>query len=80
VLEAAVVGVPDAQWGEVGRAYLLPRSEQDLPSNAELSNWLKQRLAGYKVPRHFVWVDEFPRTAAGKVQKHLLPPHQGADE
>ena len=36
--------------------------------------FLRQRLAAYKVPRHFIPVEDFPRTAAGKIQKHLLPP------
>ena len=76
VLEAAVIGVADKQWGEVGCAYLLPRPGQVLPSDIELIHFCKQRLAAYKVPRYFIRVDDFPRTAAGKVQKHLLPPHK----
>jgi len=77
VLEAAVLGVPDSKWGEVGCAYLLPGPELELPADEELVVFCKQRLAAYKVPRYFVRVDDFPRTAAGKVQKHLLPPVTG---
>jgi fatty-acyl-CoA synthase len=73
ILEAAVVGVPDAKWGEVGCAYLLPRPGLEAPPAEELIRFLRQRLAAYKVPRHFIPVDDFPRTAAGKIQKHLLP-------
>jgi len=73
VLESAIVGVPDEKWGEVGSAFLLPRPGQRLPGDAELVAWCRQRLAAYKVPRHFTAVEEFPRTAAGKIQKHLLP-------
>lgn len=80
ILEAAVVGVPDRQWGEVGCAYLLPRPEQDLPTDEELIAFCKQRLAAYKVPKYFVAVEDFPRTPAGKVQKHFLPPLSGEDE
>jgi len=74
ILEAAVLGVADEKWGEVGCAYLLPQPGETLPSDSELANFCKQRLAAYKVPKYFIRVDDFPRTAAGKVQKHLLPP------
>jgi fatty-acyl-CoA synthase len=73
ILEAAVVGLPDARWGEVGCAYLLAKPGRPLPPPDELDRFLRQRLAAYKVPRRYVAVDAFPRTAAGKVQKHLLP-------
>lgn len=74
ILEAAVVGRPDERWGEVGCAYLLARPGHEAPPPEQLASFLRQRLAAYKVPRQFVVVDEFPRTAAGKVQKHLLLP------
>jgi fatty-acyl-CoA synthase len=73
ILEAAVVGRPDERWGEVGCAYLLARPGHQPPPPDELAGFLRQRLAAYKVPRQFIAVEEFPRTAAGKVQKHLLP-------
>jgi fatty-acyl-CoA synthase len=73
VLECAIIGVPDERWGEVGCAFLLPRPGQGLPDDSELTAWCRERLAPYKVPKRFVAVEEFPRTAAGKVQKHLLP-------
>lgn len=74
VLEAAVTGLPDRRWGEVGCAYLLPRPGRYLPPDEELVRFLRERLAAYKVPRYFVHVTDFPRTAAGKIRKHLLPP------
>jgi len=73
ILEAAVIGVPDEKWGEVGCAYLLGRPGHKLPADRDLTVFCKQRLASYKVPKQFVAVTDFPRTAAGKVQKHLLP-------
>ena len=73
ILEAAVVGIPDERWGEVGRAYLLPRPGERLPPDEDLAAWCRKHLAAYKVPREFVHVEDFPRTAAGKIQKHLLP-------
>ncbi len=74
VLEAAVIGVADEKWGEVGCAYLLQQPGQPFASDSELISFCKQGMAAYKVPRYFIWVDDFARTAAGKVQKHLLPP------
>ncbi|MDX1571236.1 MAG: long-chain fatty acid--CoA ligase [Xanthomonadales bacterium] len=77
VLEAAVVGVSDARWGEVGCAYLMLRPEAEAPDEEDLVRFCRERLAAYKVPKYFVIVEDFPRTAAGKVQKHLLEPRDG---
>lgn len=73
VLEAAVIAVTDEQWGQVGCAYILARPGHQLPGDDELIAFCREHLAAYKVPRYFVCVTDFPRTAAGKVQKHLLP-------
>ncbi len=71
VHEAAVVGVPDPRRGEVPVAYLVADATLDL---AALERHLRTQLASFKQPRAFVRVDALPRTALGKVQKHLLPP------
>jgi len=68
VLEAAVIGVPDDRWGETGAAFLIP-SPGHHPDPAALAGWLRERLAGYKLPRHWRIVADLPRTAAGKVRK-----------
>ena len=68
VLEAAVIGVPDAKWGEVGAAFLLLRPGQTVDVET-LRPWCRERLAGYKVPATVRIVEDFPRTAAGKVRK-----------
>jgi fatty-acyl-CoA synthase len=73
ILEAAVIGVADKKWGEVGYAYLLVQPGHSLPGHEELTAFCRPRLAAYKAPKYFVTVADFPRTAAGKVQKHLLP-------
>jgi len=73
ILEAAVVGVADKQWGEVGYAYLLVQPGHTAPDPAALTVFCRLRLAAYKAPKYYVQVTDFPRTAAGKVQKHLLP-------
>jgi len=71
ILEAAVLGIADPRWGEVGRAYVLPRTGCK-PDIGDLACYCRERLAAYKCPAEFVIVQEFPRTAAGKVQKHRL--------
>jgi fatty-acyl-CoA synthase len=72
ILEAAIVAVPDEKWGEVGRAYVLAHPGRALPPADEITSYCRERLAPYKVPKEFVTVQDFPRTAAGKIQKHLL--------
>lgn len=72
ILEAAVVAMPDEKWGEVGCAYLMAQPGHDIPADADITSYCREHLAPYKVPRRLVTVPDFPRTAAGKVQKHLL--------
>ena len=63
--------MPDERWGEVGHAVI--RLRPGAACEAEtLRTFARLRLAAYKVPRHVTMVDDYPRTAAGKVQKHLL--------
>lgn len=71
VLEAAVAGVPDQRWGEVGRAWLVPRPGRRIDDDG-IRDYCRERLAGYKVPKSVAVVDALPRTPAGKVQKHVL--------
>ncbi len=66
VVEAAVVGVPDERWGEVGVAFVATRQEVDPDELLELC---RERLAKYKVPRAVQFVDELPRSAMNKVLK-----------
>jgi fatty-acyl-CoA synthase len=69
VHEAAVVGVPDETWGEVGRAFLVVGDGFDQDG---LAAFLNDRLARYKLPRSYVVLDEIPLTAIGKIDKKLL--------
>ena len=71
VAECAVVGVPDAEWGErVGVALVLKAGDTiDLPS---LRTWAKEFLAAYKVPSRLLVLDALPRNAMGKVMKPAL--------
>jgi malonyl-CoA/methylmalonyl-CoA synthetase len=70
VHEAAVVGAADPVRGEVPVAYLVTAGQLD---DAALRARLATQLASFKLPRAFVRVEALPRTALGKVQKHLLP-------
>ena len=73
VREAAVVGAADAVRGEVPIAYVV--TDSDL--SAELAERCRAQLASFKTPRAFVRVEALPRTALGKIQRHLLPPWEG---
>jgi acyl-CoA synthetase (AMP-forming)/AMP-acid ligase II len=71
VQDAAVVGVPDATWGEVGVAFVVTRPGATL-SKRDLLAFAETRLARYKLPKQIVFVDALPRTAYGKVVKGEL--------
>jgi fatty-acyl-CoA synthase len=71
VAEVAVIGVPDARWGEVGHAVVIPVSGAIVDTNA-IAAHCRAQLASFKVPKAVVIVREIPRTASGKVQKHVL--------
>ncbi|MDQ3139381.1 MAG: AMP-binding protein [Pseudomonadota bacterium] len=75
VAEAAVIAGADEKWGEVGHAFLLSVDRANPPAARELAEFCGARLAKYKVPKSFTFLTDFPRTAAGKVQKHLLVSH-----
>ena len=68
VADCAVVGVPDARWGEVGVAYVALREGARL-DDGELRELLSARLARYKVPRHVEFLDALPRNATGKIRR-----------
>jgi fatty-acyl-CoA synthase len=68
---AAVIGIANAQWGEVGRAFV--ERKDDGVSVDDVLTFARDRLARYKVPKEVVFVDALPRNPSGKVQKHLLP-------
>jgi fatty-acyl-CoA synthase len=68
VQDAAIIGVPHATWGEVGVAFVVARPGRT-PSPAALAEHLEGRLARYKIPKEFLFVDTLPRTPYGKVVK-----------
>ena len=71
VLESAVVGIPDRDFGESVAAVVVPQPKARLVA-ADLIAEMKTRIAGFKVPRRLLVVDELPRNPMGKVQKNLL--------
>jgi malonyl-CoA/methylmalonyl-CoA synthetase len=76
IVESAVVGVPDSDFGERVIAAVKPAGNP--PSGEEIVARLKQRLAGYKVPKQVHFVDELPRIVMGKVQKNILRERYGS--
>jgi fatty-acyl-CoA synthase len=71
IMEAAVVGAPDERWGEIPVAFvtLYPGAHLDY---AELRQFARDRLAGFKVPKRVEIVPELPKTGTGKIQKFIL--------
>jgi O-succinylbenzoic acid--CoA ligase len=72
VLDVAVAGRPDPEWGSHVSAFVVPTRPQDPPSLEELRALGAERLARFKLPRELLLVDEIPRTATGKVLRHAL--------
>jgi fatty-acyl-CoA synthase len=71
VANVAVLGVPDPRWGEQVAAFVIPVPGNTLDAY-ELSVYARRRLAPHKAPRIWRFVDAFPMTASGKVQKFAL--------
>ncbi|HEY9855703.1 MAG TPA: long-chain fatty acid--CoA ligase [Stenomitos sp.] len=70
IQEAAVIGIPDSKWGEVGRAVVVAR--EGALTEAEVLDFLRERVARYKVPKSVAFVDALPRNPTGKIQKAVL--------
>lgn len=67
----AIVGVPDEKWGEKVKAFVVLKDGLKV-SKDELENFLRERIAGYKVPREWEFVDSLPMTPSGKILKREL--------
>jgi len=77
VAEAAVIGIPDPKWGEVGRAIVALRPGASV-TEEELLDFCRERLARYKVPKSIIFVDALPKTGAGKIDKERLKKEYGS--
>ena len=71
VAEAAVLGAPDPKWGEKVVAVICRREGHDT-TGAEFVAYLREHIAGYKKPKHVVFIDVLPKNASGKVLKREL--------
>lgn len=69
--QVAVIGVPDERMGEVGMAFIVPATGQDVDAD-DIKAWSRENMANYKVPRHVAIVEELPVNASGKVTKFVL--------
>ena len=79
IYEAAVFGIPDDDWGEIVHAVVVSRPGSELGED-EVTDYAKEHLAGYKVPRSFSWMDELPKTGSGKILKRELRQPFWADQ
>jgi HIP---CoA ligase len=71
IAQVAIIGVPDARLGEVGKAFVIPRPGHQIDPPA-LMAWCREQMANYKVPRSVEIVDRLPTNAAGKIMKFEL--------
>lgn len=72
VSDICVAGIPDAEWGELVVAFVVPTNPRQPPSLADLRSHALERLSAAKAPRRVVHVDAIPRTSAGKPLRRLL--------
>jgi len=71
IAEAGVIGVHDDEWGKVPAAFIRVRPSSDI-TESDVQMFLRDHLAGYKIPKYVYFVDELPRNASGKLLRRLL--------
>jgi fatty-acyl-CoA synthase len=71
ISESAVVGVPDEKWGEVGKAFIVLKSGESM-TKEEIRKHFDGKLARYKIPKHYEFREDLPKSAAGKILKREL--------
>ncbi len=71
IKDVQVVGIPDEKYGEIVEAFVIKEENADIKEE-DVRDYAIERIARYKVPKHVFFVDEFPLTASGKVQKFKL--------
>ncbi|GAB1404666.1 long-chain fatty acid--CoA ligase [Lentimicrobium sp.] len=70
----AIIGVPDEKWGETGMAFIVPKPGHSL-SVEEITSFCAGKLAKFKIPKHFKFLDELPKNDAGKIDRKQLILH-----
>jgi fatty-acyl-CoA synthase len=71
IAEAALLGIPHEKWGEVGCAFIVLKKDKHLTAE-DIKIFLKDKLAKYKIPVRYIFVDSLPKTAIGKIDKIIL--------
>ncbi len=71
VLEVAVIGAPDKKWGQIPCAFIVIRDEYTL-TEEDFAKYCLEKLAKYKNPKHFIFMEKLPKTQIGKIQKNVL--------
>ncbi len=71
ILDVQVVGIPDEKYGEVVGAFIIKKEGADI-TEADVIDFTRSRIAPYKKPKHVFFVDSYPMTASGKIQKYKL--------
>jgi fatty-acyl-CoA synthase len=71
IAEVAIIGVPDEKWGESGKAFVILKSGHNF-NQQEMFDYCVERMAKYKVPKHWQVMDELPKNDAGKIDRKRL--------
>jgi acyl-CoA synthetase (AMP-forming)/AMP-acid ligase II len=71
VLEAAVIGVPDLEWGEIVKAFIVFKKGKHV-TESEIIKYFKGKIANYKIPKSIVILENLPKLGSGKISKKLL--------
>ena len=72
IAEVACAGVPDDKWGEIVACFMRLAEGATRPTDDELKAHVRARLSPQKTPAHWVWLQQFPLTGSGKIQKFQL--------
>ena len=72
IAEAVVLGIPDEKWGEQVGAVIRLKDASQRPTPEELKAWCRERISAHKTPSHWFFVESYPMTPSGKVQKFVL--------
>ena len=72
VSQIAVIGIPDEKWGEIVAAVILPKDARNPPPVDDLFAWCRANLSPQKTPERWFFVEQYPLTSTGKIQKNVL--------